>query len=638
MSVDLNDTYKQVEGKTKAVTTYNKVKKDYLAAKKSAEGAEGEFEETKDKTVTQLNQLQKESGKKRFEREIKNQTDRLFDLLKLHSGNGSVSGGTSLETTKFLRTKYVEAVNRVQSQVETIFVEEVKKLLGCDQQLKYGAQVVDIPIASVDLYKILYDSPESVAGQIHYETEPVVVQASPFSMNRNLFDLIIQGVPYSTTHGVDYKGYSGQDLFDIEYIPTTEVYRVSLRNRLGGDNLVTDFISDYYQTIKVLDMRALWTSVLNNILTIDYSISKKGIGQIQDEETFMIILKRILGLCFDDRQEIDVAGTSKVPELDGVDDAFFEMTDINLRTIDQIENNARQGVVEFQDCTNVKLPVNNQGLYNNLRKIQDGLPAKNLDDLVNGIFDDIPNSPYWPKLESLKITINTSVIKEVPKAIMKSLLSPKVLLPLFIMMKALNQNLADNITSLKDFAKKFKRLVINVMSRIGALFVKVMYELIIGDLKKLLKSITKDILGNKLQKVYRVIEQLISAASLVAKFVDDFRKCKSLIDSILNAIELALKTSPINIPAPLLVLAEFRSGFDDVRAYIGVIEEYQKVGIPTGPMPDGSPNIGLLAKYAEIIGVEKERDANGVTKQIITAADVAQIASVGFVTKSGLVL
>lgn len=638
MPVDLNDTYKQVEGKTKAVTTYNKVRKDYLAAKKSAEGAEGEFQEAKDKTVTQLSQLQKESGKKRFEREIKNQTDRLFDLLKLQSGTGSVNGGTSLETTRFLRQKYVEAVNRVQTQVETIFVEEVKKLLGCDQQLKYGAQVVDIPIASIDLYKILYDSPESVPGQIHYETEPVVVQSTPFSMNRNLFDLIIQGVPYSTTHGVNYKGYSGQDLFDIEYIPTTEVYRVSLKNRLGGDNLVTDFVSDYYQTIKVLDMRALWTSVLNNILTIDYSISKKGIGQIQDEETFMIILKRILGLCFDDRQEIDVAGTSKVPELDGVDDAFFEMTDINLRAIDQIENNARQGVVEFQDCTNVKLPVNNQGLYNNLRKIEDGLPAKNLDKLVNGIFDDIPNSPYWPKLESLKITINTSVIKEVPKAIMKSLLSPKVLLPLFVMMKALNQNLADNITSLKDFAKKFKRLVINVMSRIGALFVKVMYDLIIGDLKKLLKSITTDILGNKLQKVYRVIEQLISTASLVAQFVSDFRKCKNLIDSILNAIELALKTSPINIPAPLLVLAEFRSGFDDVRAYISVLEEYQRIGIPTGPMPDGSPNIGLLAKYAEIVGVEKERDANGVTKQIITAADIAQIASVGFVTKSGLVL
>ena len=250
-------------------------------------------------------------------------------------------------------------------------------------------------------------------------------------------------------------------LFDIEYIPTTEVYRVSLKNRIGGDNLVTDFLTDYYQTIKILDMRALWTSVLNNILTIDYNISKTGIGQIQQEETFMIILKRILGLCFDDRQEIDVAGTSKVPELDGVDESFFEMTDIDLRTIDQIENNARFSVVEFQDCTTAKLPVNNQGLYNNLKSIKDNATPQNLDKLVNGIFDNIPDSPGWPKLESLKITINTKLIKEIPKAIMRSLLSPKVLLALFVMMKALGQNLADDIKSLVDSTKKFRKLVIN---------------------------------------------------------------------------------------------------------------------------------------------------------------------------------
>ena len=638
MSFDLNETYKQVEGKIKATTTYKDVRKNYDDAKKLANGSEGEFQEGKNKTVTQIDQLQKQAGKKRYEREIKNQTDRLFDILKLQAESGNLSGGTSLETTKFLRTKYVEAVNRVQSQVETIFIEEVKKLLGCDQQLKYGAQVVDIPIASIDLYKILYDSPDSTAGALHYETEPVDVQKIPFSMNRQLFDLIMKGVPYSTTNGDDYNGYSGQPLFDIEYIPTTEVYRISLKNRVGGDNLVTDFLTDYYQTIKILDMRALWTSVLNNILTIDYNISKTGIGQIQQEETFMIILKRILGLCFDDRQEIDVAGTSKVPELDGVDESFFEMTDIDLRTIDQIENNARFGVVEFQDCTTAKLPVNNQGLYNNLKSIKDNATPQNLDKLVNGIFDNIPDSPGWPKLESLKITINTKLIKEIPKAIMRSLLSPKVLLPLFVMMKALGQNLADDIKSLVDFAKKFRKLVINVMSRIGALFVKIMYELIIGDLKKILKTITKDILGNKLQKVYRIIEQLIGIASLIAKFVGDYRKCKNLIDSILNAIELSLRASPINIPAPLLVLAEFRAGFDDARAFLSVLEEYQKIGIPTGPMPDGSPNIGLLAKYAEIVGVENERDLNGVTKHILTAADIAQIAEVGFVTKSGLIL
>jgi hypothetical protein len=638
MPADLNQTYKKVEDKIKATTTYNQVRRAYDDAKKNAEGSEGEFQESKDKTTTQVNQLQKNTSKKRFEREIKDQTDKLFDILKLQAGNGNASGGTRYETTQFLRDKFVESVNRVQGQVETIFIEEVKRLLGCDQQLIFGPQVVDIPIASIDLYKILYDSPQSVPGSLHYETNPVVIQNIPFSMNRELFDLIMTGVPYSNTHGQMYIGYSGQDLFDIEYIPTTEVYRVSLKNRLGGENLVTDFLSDYYRTIDVLDLRAVWTAVLNNILNLDYSLSKTGSGQIQSEERFMIILKRILGLCFDDRREIDVAGTSKVPELDGVDEEFFEMTDIDLRNIDQTENNTRFGVVEFQDCATTKLPVNQQGLYDNLLSINSNVDLMTLDKLVSGIFDKIPDSPGWPKLESLRIKINTQVIKEVPKAIMKTLLSPKNLLPIFIMMKSLGQNLADNITSLTDFAKKFKKLVINVMSRIGALFVKVLYQLIVDDLKKLLRTIAKDIIKNKYSKQYKIIEQLIGIASLIANVVDDYRKCKSLIDTILNAIQLALRATPINIPAPLLSLAEVRSGFDTTRAYLNILEEYQKIGIPTGPMPDGSPNIALLAKLAEVIGHENERDENGVTKTLITAVDVAQIAAVGFITKSGLVL
>jgi hypothetical protein len=39
-------------------------------------------------------------------------------------------------------------------------------------------------------------------------------------------------------------------------------------------------------------------------------------------------------LCFDDRREIDVSGVAKVAELDGVDDSFFELNEIDLRNID----------------------------------------------------------------------------------------------------------------------------------------------------------------------------------------------------------------------------------------------------------------------------------------------------------------
>jgi len=641
MPIDLQETYGEVESKVVASKTYKEVKSAYKEAIENASGQQKEFQKSKTNVITQIDQLQKATGKKRFERETKTQTDRLFDLLKLQGAPGSVSGKTMGETTNFLRGKYVEAVNRVQGQAETIFLEELKKLLGCDQQQKYNSQVLDIPIKSIDLFGALYDAPDSKVGALHYETYPIVVQQTPFAMNRELFELIMTGQEYSVTNGQIYYGFTGRELFDIQYIDSIESYRVTLKDRIGSENLISDFINDYFQTIKILDMRALWTSVVNNLLNFDYIVSDAPSEKIQEEKKFSIILQRILGLCFDDRKEIDVAGTSKVPELDGVDEQFFEMTDIDLRNIDATINDVKLGVVQFQDCNVVNLPVNTQGIYKNLTLLDDQASPGKLDELVNKVFDNIGDSPEWPKQETLKISINTKFIKEVAISIFKALLSPKVLLPMMIMLKSMQQSVVDTITSLVDFSKKFKTLVINVMSRLGGLFVKILYDLIIKDIKELLRVIAKDILKNKKNKKVKVILQLlelIEIGQIIAGVVSDYRKCKNLIDSILNAIRLALKQGIINVPAPLLALADARGGFDNTRAFLNVLQEYQKIGIPTGPMPDGSPNIGLLAKLAEITGVEAERDANSVTKQLITAADIGLISQVGFVTKSGIIL
>jgi hypothetical protein len=37
-----------------------------------------------------------------------------------------------------------------------------------------------------------------------------------------------------------------------------------------------------------------------------------------------------------------------------------------------------------------------------------------------------------------------------------------------------------------------------------------------------------------------------------------------------------------------------------------VIEEFQKIGLPTGPMPDGSPNLMLQSIFSQIGGIETE--------------------------------
>jgi len=41
------------------------------------------------------------------------------------------------------------------------------------------------------------------------------------------------------------------------------------------------------------------------------------------------------------------------------------------------------------------------------------------------------------------------------------------------------------------------------------------------------------------------------------------------------------------------------------------IQELEKSGLPTGPLPDGSPNLGLIAAASSLKGSSKESQENG---------------------------
>ena len=43
---------------------------------------------------------------------------------------------------------------------------------------------------------------------------------------------------------------------------------------------------------------------------------------------------------------------------------------------------------------------------------------------------------------------------------------------------------------------------------------------------------------------------------------------------------------------------------------INTIEELQKIGIPTGSLPDGSPNLDVLGKFGQMKAMAKEDSDN----------------------------
>ena len=163
------------------------------------------------------------------------------------------------------------------------------------------------------------------------------------------------------------------------------------------------------------------------------------------------------------------------------------------------------------------------------------------------------------------------------------------------------------------------------MSKIGAEFVKILRNIFVRDLRKLLQNISKDLQKSATLKKYAIISELLELAILITQFVDDYRKCKTVIGDILNIIELALRSANIQIPSFLTALASLRSGFNSVRASLEVIQNLQQFGIPTGPMPDGSPNLYMVAIQSQITGVESERDKNAKVLGITPSQVVSPI-------------
>ena len=633
--IDLNEDYAKTSERIKSLDTYNQVTQ---GTQQILSQQQSSLEQDVTNTASQLSQLQEQ--KKRYQRQVTSQLEKLLDLNTLLPNN-RVSGQTVSSTASLIKNQFTEALNGLKSKIPQIIVDEMLSQLGCSQEQTYDTNLftggIYVPVESIDLFGTLKLAPDTTVGKLTYESPKITIQNSPFSMNKELYERIQnENVSYSDSYGQDYLGSSRQGLFDITYVTKDgngnngNFFKVNLMNRADNLNLISQFMVDYFNSIEIVNTKNIFLQlfqILFGAVSIDL---KMGSGEIEDGEYFQKILTRILGLCFDERNEIDVSGNAKVAPLDGVDETFFELTDIDLREIESNLSNIQRGVIEYQDCTTVKLPVDTQAIFNNLLQILD-LDENNsaaTTALLNQTVDSVKGNTQWPQIDSIGIKIDNEIIKSLPRALYSAVLSPKVLLPFMVMYKALEtalnvgvQSAVNEVYNLKTFLNVFKKMNVQIMSKIGAEFVKILRNIIVRDVRRLLQVVSRDLQKSAVTKKYAIIAQLIELTILITQFVDDYRKCKSVIADILNIIEFALRGTNIQIPPFLLPLASLRSGFNSVRATLQVIQNFQALGIPTGPMPDGSPNLFMIAQQSAITGVESERDKNskiaGLTPQQI---------------------
>lgn len=676
MPLDINSTQQSIQGKIDAYKTYREISQ----SEKSLLGKAGN---SATESISQISsQLDKVSEfQKRFQRNPPNSMDQLLGFLGQTQGNGS-------STLRYLRSKILQAAAQIEPKMEDILKRETINALGCSVEQTYNGvsaeslsfqplplrpqqEGIYIPVSSLDFFSNLKQSPETNFGRVYYEKEEPSADSTfrpyggpiPFPMNRQLFGLMTsdnKDRSYSQINGKNYLGKSGQNLFDLQYTQmnsfgvTGDYYRVFLIDREDDQGNITnnvgEFISDYYSTIKIVDSVDIGAQIVNLVSGAININSQVGFGELNNQSRFGLIAARILGLCFDERREIDVSGVAKVGELDGVDDSFFELNEIDLRNIEIEISNVQNGIMEFEDCDNIQLPVDSEALVAQLIEFRNNLSGETVEqqaENIGEIIDSLSDNPAWslnsPANLNIKLSIDKSVIKKIPLAVAAAVLTPKNLLPLYTLLSVVqsgatytyNQavtevnnttapvtefgNQAANlgspgsniVTSGEDFLKKYKTFAIQVISQINAEFLQVLYEILKRDIVNLVSSIISDVERSAKLKGYAIILRLAQIALVVSQLVNDYRRCKSLLDNILLLLNLIGQTVPIQIPLPLLSLAALLPGTSPERASINAIEGLQKVGIPTGTLPDGSPNLMGLYNLITNRANEQEEAENG---------------------------
>jgi len=636
MAIDKTQGYQDAASKINAYKSTITTQANEKVLKKLSLG--DNFDLPKSEALKQLNDIK--DTKQRIQTEIKNQFEELIDLFKASIPDKPTNNS---QTVDFLLKQVLSASQNTKSRITELIIEESMKVAGCSQEQTFEGNEVGqnslnapnklyIRVNQIDLFKLLNKDPQEKNNSILYEKNPPVNGQLPFSMDRELYNrLQNEGNSFNDTFGSDYIGDSGSQIMDIRYVTSYvnggvtyygDFYEITLRNR-PNLNRVSDFLRDYYKSIDILDFDGLMEKILNSLNNF---VDISGNLSTSDKETkskFEKRIQRILGICFDNTKEIDVSGNAKLSSLDTLDESFYELTSIDLREIENQVNNMVMGVTEYEDCGTIKFPVNVQSTINDIINIRELPENQKIDAFIqsveNSLKGDIdPSSSDGRSIKipdgvNINISVKSEILKLIPRAVVMTILSPKVLLGLMIVLKSLGSTIIDSIEDFETFMQSMKQYLINIVSKIGSIFVEELFKLLKANLRTLVEILSIEIIKEAKDARVKIIVSIIYALIQLSSAVIDWRQCKSVVDEILKLLNLGVAAIPGGNRPPTFALAAagLLPGFSPTRAMANITEKLQKLGLPTGDMPDGSPNLILPSILQQIKGNNDEKLSNG---------------------------
>lgn len=520
--------------------------------------------------------------------------------------NKNVQGSDKLFSKTRLKKHATDSAKLTLESSKTIVLEAIKKTFFegegiCGQNSSFLVDNIRIKPTEIDLLNMLTLDPSSSSGQIMYE--PTGNSQNKQKVNRELYNSF-GGSPYQ------FDTNSNNTLFVSAWDAGTQEFVITGLTQGGFNPIkIEDFFNDYYSNIELPDITGITKTAMLMAIQGDGSDNKlfdKGMNNVDR------LLKKLFAICGTPTDRTKLKNQNAVDLFDENDEDvefYFDFDDVEGIDLDD-EDTKRRKVLRFTDCNNFEVPINTDIIEDFVYLTN---TSNNLTDIVNTTLNkaakDAAEQSDLP-LINLQLSIMGTFILKVPKALISSLLSPKIFLPIVMVYKIFKSALAQ--LDVKALMRKLSKLFNEIIKQLFWKFIQEFWKLIKIDLIAFLQKLVKKILKNKYKRYITIIKSLIKILDKLK--TTDIDNCANLFGIITSTITEALSgKGGFNVSNLLLLFADKSAGYSQDRALLNVTERLEKAGIPTGPL-FGDDNDLVGAFKSLIDGIQEERDSNAYGK------------------------
>jgi hypothetical protein len=520
----------------------------------------------------------------------KQQKNKVFeDLLDIVGGfigtNKIVESSDLLSNKQQLKNITLKSIDHTLKKSQNVITNNVKKTLFagdgiCGTNALMPVDSVKMKPTEFDFMNVLTVDPGSNSGKVVYEGEN---DKGFVKMNKLLYDT------FSTQQSFELKNDTNP-LFDVTWSEANQEYTFS--NLRGSTQDLEEWILSYYSNIEFLDISGVTKNAMLMTLKGDGNeppLFDKGWNDLNR------LMAKLCATCGNPSTGLNPSTASQFNENDEDITSYFDFE--STEGIDVDEESARYNkVLKFKDCNNYEVKINPQHFEDFVYMAQ----KKNINDAINDALLHSAGEAYEKSgqsqpLDNFHISLMNTFIANLPNALMGAVLSPKYILPISLIYKAIT----GTEDTVKNLMKKLSNLFHQIITDLYWIFIEQFWKLVKVELLALLSKTAARILKNKFMDYVTIVSSLIPLLIDILEMALTLDNCEGLYGVISRTIDIALSGgSPKTpqIPALLLSLGDKKGGYSVDTAYMEAMQRIESQGINTGAIHGESNKLHDVVK------------------------------------------